>query len=516
MKTYLVFMWLSLCCGAALAVQLEVSPKGPLKSLEAARDKIRALKQSGLNEAVTVMVRAGTYRLTRPFVLKPEDSGTAEHPIVYAAHPGERVVISGGRAIGGWRKSEGSLWTTQVDDVRDGKLYFRQLFVQGQRAQRARTPNLGYHRIEGPSSKDQLFRLKYSGGNIRKEWVGSEAEVVVLLEWTEIRRPILRIDEAQRIAVLAGDMGGTSIAVPQEPDARYFIENAPDSLDSQGEWLLDRKSGVLSHWPAGGGDFARQEAVVPVVEQLVRLEGEPERSQFVRHITFRGLEFRHTDWTMGPKGYGDLPQAAVTVSAAFDAVGARDCVVEYCTFANLGGYALWFGRGAQRNRLVGNHLFDAGAGGIKIGDTEIHQSDDERSFANVVTDNHLHNLGAVFPEAVGVWIGQSSRNIVSHNLIHDLFYTAISVGWTWGYGPADCDGNRIEFNHLHHIGHYTLNDLGGIYTLGRQTDAVIRNNLIHDVTSFGIRGRGIYLDEGTAGLLVENNVVYACMSAWFH
>ncbi|MCX6622574.1 MAG: right-handed parallel beta-helix repeat-containing protein [Acidobacteria bacterium] len=505
-----------LSCAAAGAIELEVSPHGRLNSLEAARDRIRELKRNGLKEPVTVVLRAGTYRLDRPFVLKPEDSGTPEHPIVYTARPGERVVISGGRVISGWRKGEGSLWTMQLDDVRNGSLYFRQLFIQGNRAQRARTPNLGYYRIEGPSSKAELFRLKYSGGNIQKQWAGSEAEVVVLLEWTEIRRPIVKVEEAQRIAVLAGNMGGTAIAVPWEVDARYFIENAPDGLDSAGEWRLDRKTGILSYWPAGGGDLAQQETVVPALRQLVRLEGQPEQARFVRNVTFRGLEFRHTDWTMGPEGYGDNPQAAAMVPAAFDAVGARDCAVEACTFANLGGYALWFGRGAKGNRLVGNHVFDTGAGGIKIGDAELHHADQERSSGNTVTDNHLHNLGVVYPEAVGIWIGQSSRNTVSHNRIHDLFYTAITVGWTWGYGPADCDGNRIEFNHLHHIGQYILNDLGGVYTLGRQTGAVIRNNLIHDVTSFGVRARGIYLDEGSEGILVENNVVYACKNAGFH
>jgi hypothetical protein len=63
---------------------------------------------------------------------------------------------------------------------------------------------------------------------------------------------------------------------------------------------------------------------------------------------------------------------------------------------------------------------------------------------------------------------QSSRNTAAHNEIRDLFYTAISVGWTWGYAPNLCDDNRIEYNHLHDIGKAMLSDMGAIYTLGLQ------------------------------------------------
>jgi len=122
----------------------------------------------------------------------------------------------------------------------------------------------------------------------------------------------------------------------------------------------------------------------------------------------------------------------------------------------------------------------------------------------------------VYPSAIGVWVGQSSRNTISHNHIHDLFYTAISVGWTWGYAPNQCAGTLIEFNHLHHIGKDMLSDMGAIYTLGVQPGTVIRNNLIHDVQSFTYGGWGIYTDEGSSNLVIENNIVYRTKSAGFH
>jgi len=64
-------------------------------------------------------------------------------PVVCAILPleGETVTLSGGNRLTGWRRGEGDLWVAQVPGVRGGSWYFRHLFVNGQRAIRARTPN---------------------------------------------------------------------------------------------------------------------------------------------------------------------------------------------------------------------------------------------------------------------------------------------------------------------------------------------------------------------------------------
>jgi hypothetical protein len=136
------------------------------------------------------------------------------------------------------------------------------------------------------------------------------------------------------------------------------------------------------------------------------------------------------------------------------------------------------------------------------------RSDAELNRDNCVSDNHLFDLGKIYPSAVGIWLGQSCRTQIAHNHIHDLNYTAISVGWTWGYAPQHCEENLIEYNHLHNVGRGMLSDLAAIYTLGVQPGTVIRNNLIHDVSCFGYGAGGIYLDEGSSDILVERNVVY--------
>jgi parallel beta-helix repeat protein len=483
-----------LCCSLFAAETITVSMTGPVSTLTAARDAVRAQRSRGAAGPFTVRIRGGRYFLHEPLALSSEDSG-----VTWEAAPGERVLLSGGRVITGWKKGSGPIWTADA-----GTQPFRQLFVSGRRAQRARTPNFGFYRIDGPSSQDKPFRLKFRGSDIRKEWAGTDTEVVALLAWADIRMPIASVDEAAHVATLTFDPRPSN----KEKDARYYIENAPDGLDSAGEWRLDRASNTVSYWPLAGEDMTKEEFIAPRLTELIHLDG-------ARDLTFRGLEFLHTDWTMDAKGYADT-QAAVAVGATFEAVDAENISIEKCQFRHLGNYAIGFGRGCHHNRIVRNQIYDIGAGGIRIGEPVQRAEEKDRNFDNEITDNDIHHLGYVYPPAVGVFVLQASRNHIAHNHIHDLFYTAISVGWTWGYGENQSKENVIEYNHLHDIGKEMLSDMGGIYTLGMQPGTVIRNNLIHDISSFTYGGWGIYPDEGSSHMLIENNVVYRCASAGFH
>lgn len=493
---------LSLFFVAALGAQvIVVSPEGPVKTLAAARDMARAERRTAAGRTITIQIRDGVYFLNDTLVLTPEDSNT-----VWEAAPGARPAISGGRVISGWKKGAGPIWTAPA-----GNPYFRQLFISGRRAQRARTPDFGFYRVEGASPTGQPMRLRYRGEDIRPQWAGSGTEVIGLLAWADFRMPIASVDEAAHLATLTLEPRPSN----KETDARYYIENAPDSLDSPGEWHLDRSTHTVSYWPEAVENMPTEQVIAPALIQLVRLEGKPEQHQFVRNVTFRGLLFEHADWTMGEKGYADT-QAAMPAPAAIVGIGALDTKIEKCTVAHSGGYAIFFGRGSKRTQIRASELYDLGAGGIKLGEAQQFPKDEDQNYDNVVADNHIHDLGLVYAPAVGVWVLQSARDRIVHNHIHDLYYTAISVGWTWGYGPNQSKGNVIEYNHLHDIGKGMLSDMGGIYTLGVQPGTIIRNNLIHDVTTFTYGGWGIYPDEGSSEMLIENNIVYNCKSAGFH
>ena len=92
----------------------------PFATIAKAQDAVRPLIAAGLTSDVNVVIREGTYRLEAPLAFGPADSGTDEHAITYAAAPGEKVVVSGGRPITGWKRGQGEVWTAPVPGVREG------------------------------------------------------------------------------------------------------------------------------------------------------------------------------------------------------------------------------------------------------------------------------------------------------------------------------------------------------------------------------------------------------------
>jgi hypothetical protein len=165
---------------------------------------------------------------------------------------------------------------------------------------------------------------------------------------------------------------------------------------------------------------------------------------------------------------------------------------------------------------------DLGAGGVKIGDpigTAAGSTTATATGANVVHGNSIVQTGRQYPGAVAIWIGPSFDNLVSHNTIIDTRYTGISVGWQWGYAATTSGRNRIIANALLNIGNCELADLGGIYTLGPAPGTVIADNLISEVRGYrglGAGAWGIYNDEGSSDLRVENNVVLGTDSGAYH
>jgi hypothetical protein len=515
---------------------------GPFATLARARDAVRTLRAVGAQQqAITVVLRGGRYPLAAPLVFGPEDSG----PVTYAAYEGERPIIDGGQRIEGWRierVNERSCWVVDLPEVVDGIWYFRQLWVNGERRQRARVPKDGFYWMEdvpGTTFSATLFAgtdtFQCAPEDIELWHNLSDVEVVALHYWVEERMPIASFDPVTRMVRSARHSIFALKDDVAKRFARYYVEHVFEELRDPGEWYLDRKSGRLYYVPVPGETPETSEVYAPRSEQLLLVQGDPDTERFVEGLRFVGLTFCHGEWNQ-PTGRGTLfadsddwsltrdaavefaasPQAASDIPGTLRLEGARGCVIEACVVEHIGGYAIEFADGCSHNHVIGNELCDLGAGGVKLNGSATAGSRARRTGENRITDNHIHAGGRVFPSAVGVFAAHTFGNTIAHNHIHDLYYTGISCGWVWGYAENVARDNLIAYNHIHHLGHGQLSDMGGIYTLGVQPGTVVRGNLIHDIEKHNYGGWAIYLDEGSSHILVEDNICYNTSSQLFH
>ncbi len=534
MTTTLLAGALALAATVAAAADFYVAPGGddanpgtrakPFATLERARDAVRELKKSApLKEPVNVRLQGGTYPLAREVRFGPEDSGTADCPITYTTAGSESAVLDGGRRITGWKQHNARLWVATLSEVASGQWRFRQLYVNGQQRVRARMPNQGFLRVaacpEGTPKTVNYHKdcqsFQFAPGDIRSDWTNlADVEVIVYHFWTDSHLPIQSVDTRSNLVTFAHKAGKTFTDDFTEDGARYIVENVFEGLDAPGEWYLDRHTGQLFYYPMPGEDMAKAEVVAPFASAWLRLDGQPAERRYVEHLRFRNLSFAYSSFEFR-RGDSNDRQGSSGVTAAITLRGARSCAFEHCRFFNLGTFAFDVMNGCSDNQFVGNEIAHLAAGGLRINGGTDRDPPWERTRHNQFTDNWLHHYGQDFPSAVGVLLMNTEGNTVAHNHIHDGGYTGVSVGWVWGYQRSVSQNNRVEFNHIHHLGGL-LSDMGGIYTLGVSPGTVIRNNHIHDVDANHYGGWGIYHDEGSTHLLVENNVVHHTKFAPFN
>jgi len=238
----------------------------------------------------------------------------------------------------------------------------------------------------------------------------------------------------------------------------------------------------------------------------------PDEGKFVEFLSLKGLIFQHTDW----KEYNISVQSAYGVPGTIYMEGARNCSIEDCTIEQIGNFGIELQAGCMSNRIIGNTIHDVGAGAIKVNGSNPSEPKSGLTGYTVITDNHIYDCGTVHTSGVGVLLQNTFGTTCSHNHIHVLYSTAISVGWSWTYGPTVCRDNHIEKNHIHDLGKGVLSDMGGVYTLGLQPGTKICGNLIHDIVKSCYGGWAIYPDQGSSHLVIENNISYNTSSSPFH
>jgi hypothetical protein len=505
----------------------EGSHTKPFATLQRAADVIR--ERGPLQHDVRILVRGGVYLLDRAVVFTDTEANSQNYSITVTASPGSQPVFMGGRHINGWRKGEKNLWTTELPDVREGKWWFRKLVVNGRAVPRSRFPNKpGMLTINAVSKDVKKFSFEEHLPVFSPS--AQNAELVVLHDWSIARGLISEVrSHSVGTKTAMGWIGHewTTARVGR----KAYLEHAREFVDVPGEWYLDRAHGILYYQAGDNEDPNLEEFIAPHAAELLVVKGS--KGSCARNLNFVNVTFAFSSWQLPDIGYRGIQAAhygtiysvepTFAMPLAVRLQFAENCSFIKCRFLHLGSSGLGMGAGCRDNRVLGCEFGDIGGNGIMIG-WRPEAGDPPRMWfendwkdaeeiprRNIVSNCFVHDCGAENLGAVGIFEAFAQQSRISHNLLNNLPYTGISIGFRWDDTPSSERECIVEYNHIHNVMR-SLADGGGIYTLGVQPGTVLKGNLIHDIRrsadAGGSPNNGIFLDQGSKGFVIEDNVIF--------
>ncbi|HNY31833.1 MAG TPA: right-handed parallel beta-helix repeat-containing protein [Fibrobacteria bacterium] len=541
---------------AAIQATFYVSPDGsdansgtrtePFKTLEKARDAVRAINKT-MSGDIEVVLRGGTYPLSKTFSLGSEDGGANGKYVRYRAETGETPLVTGGQPITGWTLHDQgkNIWKVEGVTAR-----FRQLYVNNTKAIRARLPNLGannapnFYRLTKVDTSGKALNIATSVGLNWKNL--NKVEMHLMIAWADATLRLasttnmgsytkVKIQSTEENILFNRPYPMLGIAFSSNPPKQqvYYLENAMEFLDTPGEWYLDETANILYYMPLSGEDMTKAKAVAPMVETLVKVAG-TSTSNMVGYLAIQGIVFAHTTYmrpsqmgfldaqagqysissTLQNKQYVGRPPAGVMVTNAHHVRFERNVL------AQMAATGLDFVSGTNNSGIVGNVITDCGINGISIGKftadsaTEFHVPYNPTDKAEISTNdtirsNLVTNVTTEAQGGVGIVAGYPRYVVIEHNEVSYMGYTGINVGYGWTKTPNAMTNNHINWNNIHHV-NQLLADGGNIYTLSNQgTGGQIQYNYMHDSKQSQWADYWIlpiYLDEGSSGFDISHNV----------
>lgn len=562
-----------LCSHWLLAGEIWISPKGsdfndgtrqsPKATLTSALRQAREWRRTEDNRiqgGITIYMEGGTYAFHEPVFIRPEDSGTKESPTIIRSVGDEKVILSGGISINGWKK-QGKVWVADVPVFNGRPLDFRQLWVNGKKAVRARDVEdfEKMNRICSVDEKNEILyvpavsirRLIDNKGNLKAKY----AEMVLHQMWCVAN---LRI----RSVEVQGDSAAIRFHQPESRiqfehpwprpmvttdghNSAFYLTNARELQDVPGEWYHDIDARKVYYYPREGEKMQEAEVIVPAVETLVRVEGTLDRP--VCHIRFEKITFSYTTW-MRPSEKGHVPlQAGMYLTdgyridpkmqrnylnhlldnqgwlgrpaAAVRVVAAKQIDFERCRFEHLGSTGLDYEEAVQGGVVRGCLFRDIAGNGLLVGSFspaahETHLPYDPADRREVCTQQQINNcyfteIGNEDWGCLAIAAGYVGDVNIEHNEISEVPYSGISLGWGWTQTVNCMRNNRVHANLIHHYAKH-MYDVAGIYTLGSQPKSYVTENCVHSIYKPGYvhdpnHWFYLYTDEGSSFITVRDN-----------
>lgn len=561
-------------CSPSWALNIYVSPKGsdnnpgtaqkPLATIQAALQKARELRKvnsASLEEGIHIILEDGTYSITEPILI---NSGDAVSPTIIEAAKGAHPIISGGINVSGWKKvpirhvgmpvdPNANMWEADLPIVNGKYFSFRQLWVNGRKATRAKSENGDtMNRILGWNKQEQTCWIPTP----KFQWTDADKGMEMFIhQWWEIA--ILRINNME----VHGDSTKVYFEQPESKlesehpwpppwlstetgNSPFVLTNSIHFLDEPGEWYADDSSQKIFYWPRPGDNFDNVNAIVPFAETLVKVKGSS-IDHPVTNVHFVGISFEHTSW-LRPSLQGHVPlQEGMYLTKAYKLVpkGTRqnknldnqawigrpapavelwyadNIVFENCRFEHLASTGLDIRSAVHDATIKGNLFKDIGGNAILMGRfsdtaTETHipwDPPDKRLLCEAlhINNNLITDAGNEDWGCVGIGAGYVRNCMIENNELENLPYTGISIGWGWTAERNAMSGIRVVANHIHHYAKHNY-DCAGIYTLSDQGGTIITENYIDSIykapyAHLPFHWFYLYTDEGTSNTILKNN-----------
>lgn len=526
--------------------------EAPFKSLTKAKKAVREINGTMTGD-IAVCLRAGTYQLNNTLNFGVEDGGNGNHYVRYVAYPDEHPLITGGIPITGWTlyDEKNNIWCAKGVESR-----FRQLYVNGKKGVRACFPNVdanGNHDFVRLTKVDTFGRAFDVASEYVADWKNfDKVEMHLMIAWAD---NILRLEKKQ-------NYGNVTKLIPRDPERTrlfrrkypmlgvafmsnpprqqvFYLENAYEFIDAEGEWYLDESSNTLFYKAREGENMNTAVVVAPRLNTLFNIQGNDTKSK-VGYLSFEGLTFAHSTF-MRPSNEGFLNLQAGMYNievieengllgsnkfllwrpeAGFRVENAHHINIEKNVFTQMAATGLDLVSGTKDDVIQGNVFMNLGGTGIMVGKfsqdslTEIHipynpTDKEEICTGDLIKNNYIHHVTTEIQGGVGIGGGYPRDILIEHNELAYMNYSGISVGFGWTKQPTAMNHNRINWNRIHHVSQL-LADCGPIYTLSNQGyDGEIQYNYISDVSGSKYADYWvlpIYLDEGSSGFDVSHNV----------
>ncbi|HIT84916.1 MAG TPA: S-layer homology domain-containing protein [Candidatus Ornithomonoglobus intestinigallinarum] len=545
------------------------SEGAPFATIQKAKDTIREMKAAGAlpEGGVTVYLRGGTYYIDEGMTFTEEDSGTEDSVITYTAYPGEAVTLSGQAPL------EASWFEPADDEAKDiiidqkaadkvlmvdlaehgitdygemntrGYHYFNkglyapaELVVNGENQTLARYPNEGTISVPTENVDAEAFGFKYTDERVSKWKDAKEGYITgtISINYENNTYPIDTIDTAQKLLTIKEGRINTYYT-----NGWFFGQNLLEEIDMEGEYYIDRETGVLYYYPPEDFETGDYEIGVTQLEQPI--------------FNFNGAEYiTVSNFTMdGGRGY-----AVLGASAGYEVPSFRDWLVN-SQGSDLNGANYTKGSGSSvyiadvnsytESQLFPGHVWDGftdegdGVNGIEVKNCNIFNFGGGAIVMNGtnvhLNGNHIKNTGgtALYLRGGDLETLEASGNTIENNEIHRVGYlerayvpaigmhgVGIHVAHNDIYDAPHCifnyHGNDhiIEYNKIHDAVKECL-DMDAIYTrneyMPQWRGNIIRNNYIYNLGIFPVgeytkqlNVSGIRTDNYGHALQIYNNI----------